>query len=87
MKPPFTAPDPMRTYNIILKGIDLMEFPRTISKNATNLIKRLCRDNPAERIGYQKGGIKELQKHKWFDGFNWDGLKNRNLVPPILPRK
>ncbi|KAF8767214.1 cGMP-dependent protein kinase like protein [Argiope bruennichi] len=84
--PPFTAPDPMRTYNIILKGIDLMEFPRTISKNATNLIKRLCRDNPAERIGYQKGGIKELQKHKWFDGFNWDGLKNRNLVPPILPR-
>ncbi|GBN76791.1 cGMP-dependent protein kinase, isozyme 2 forms cD4/T1/T3A/T3B [Araneus ventricosus] len=84
--PPFTAPDPMRTYNIILKGIDLMEFPRTISKNATILIKRLCRDNPAERIGYQKGGIKELQKHKWFDGFNWDGLKNRNLVPPILPR-
>ncbi|GFW52486.1 hypothetical protein TNCV_404141 [Trichonephila clavipes] len=84
--PPFTAPDPMRTYNIILKGIDLMEFPRTISKNASSLIKRLCRDNPSERIGYQKGGIKELQKHKWFDGFNWDGLSNRNLVPPILPR-
>ncbi|GFR05830.1 hypothetical protein TNCT_3241 [Trichonephila clavata] len=84
--PPFTAPDPMRTYNIILKGIDLMEFPRTISKNASGLIKRLCRDNPSERIGYQKGGIKELQKHKWFDGFNWDGLSNRNLVPPILPR-
>ncbi|GFS43845.1 hypothetical protein TNIN_140872 [Trichonephila inaurata madagascariensis] len=63
--PPFTAPDPMRTYNIILKGIDLMEFPRSISKNASSLIKRLCR---------------------WFDGFNWDGLSNRNLVPPILPR-
>lgn len=22
------------------------------------------RDNPAERIGYQKGGIQDLQKHK-----------------------
>ncbi|GIY09501.1 hypothetical protein CEXT_454211 [Caerostris extrusa] len=84
--PPFTAPDPMKTYNIILKGIDLVEFSRSISKNAHNLIKKLCRDNPAERIGYQKGGIKELQKHKWFDGFNWDGLVKRSLVPPILPR-
>lgn len=84
--PPFTGPDPMRTYNIILKGIDIVEFPRTVSRHATNLIKRLCRDNPAERIGYQKGGIKEIQKHKWFDGFNWDGLCNRNLMPPIQPR-
>ncbi|KFM60465.1 cGMP-dependent protein kinase, isozyme 2 forms cD4/T1/T3A/T3B, partial [Stegodyphus mimosarum] len=84
--PPFTGPDPMRTYNIILKGIDIVEFPRSVSRHAANLIKRLCRDNPSERIGYQKGGIKELQKHKWFDGFNWDGLCNRNLMPPILPR-
>ncbi|KAG8187609.1 hypothetical protein JTE90_029609 [Oedothorax gibbosus] len=84
--PPFTGPDPMRTYNIILKGIDIVEFPRTISRNAANLIKRLCRDNPTERLGYQKGGIKELQKHKWFDGFNWEGLSNRNLEPPIVPR-
>lgn len=22
------------------------------------------RDNPAERLGYQKGGISEIQKHK-----------------------
>ncbi|GFY38403.1 hypothetical protein TNIN_323041 [Trichonephila inaurata madagascariensis] len=52
--PPFTGPDPMRTYNIILKGIDAIEFPRIISRNAMALIKKLCRDNPAERIGYQK---------------------------------
>lgn len=62
--PPFTGSDPMKTYNIILKGIDAIEFPRTITKNATVLIKKLCRDNPAERLGYQKGGISEIQKHK-----------------------
>ncbi|KAJ8969234.1 hypothetical protein NQ317_002190 [Molorchus minor] len=27
------------------------------------LIKKLCRDNPAERLGYQKGGISDIQKH------------------------
>lgn len=63
--PPFTGPDPMRTYNIILKGIDAIEFPRNITRNATALIKKLCRDNPAERLGYQRGGIQEIQKHKY----------------------
>ncbi|KAJ8910800.1 hypothetical protein NQ315_014508 [Exocentrus adspersus] len=84
--PPFTGSDPMKTYNIILKGIDAIDFPRTITRNATALIKKLCRDNPAERLGYQKGGISEIQKHKWFDGFNWEGLVNRTLTPPILPK-
>ena len=97
----------MRTYNIILKGIDAIEFPRNITRNATALIKKLCRDNPAERLGYQRGGIQEIQKHKyviqkfydtktfliicsniferWFDGFYWEGLRNRTLTPPIMP--
>lgn len=66
--PPFTGSDPMKTYNIILKGIDAIEFPRNITRNAMALIKKLCRDNPAERLGYQKGGISEIQKHKY--GFN-----------------
>lgn len=56
----------MRTYNIILKGIDAIEFPRNITRNATALIKKLCRDNPSERLGYQRGGIQEIQKHKYF---------------------
>ncbi|XP_037960243.1 cGMP-dependent protein kinase, isozyme 2 forms cD5/T2 [Teleopsis dalmanni] len=83
--PPFTGPDPMRTYNIILKGIDAIKFPRNITRNASNLIKKLCRDNPAERLGYQRGGISEIQKHKWFDGFYWWGLQNCRLEPPIKP--
>lgn len=55
----------MRTYNIILKGIDAIEFPRNITRQATVLIKKLCRDNPAERLGYQRGGINEIRKQQW----------------------
>ena len=62
--PPFTGTDPMKTYNIILKGIDAIDFPRNITGRARELIKKLCRDNPAERLGYQKGGIRDIQKHK-----------------------
>merc|ERR1712141_157160 len=83
--PPFTGTDPMKTYNIILKGIDAIDFPRNITSRAKELIKKLCRDNPSERLGYQKGGIRDIQKHKWFDGFNWEGLRQRTLQVPILP--
>jgi len=83
--PPFTGTDPMKTYNIILKGIDAIDFPRNITARAKELIKKLCRDNSAERLGYQKGGIRDIQKHKWFDGFNWEGLRMRSLNPPIIP--
>ena len=41
--PPFSGSDPMRTYNIILKGIDVIDFQRKITRNAQTLIKRLCR--------------------------------------------
>lgn len=93
--PPFSGSDPMKTYNIILRGIDMIEFPKKISKSAANLIKRLCRfsalpectdssswwfcfskyhdavcvfllrDNPSERLGNQKNGVKDIQKHKY----------------------
>lgn len=23
---------------------------------------------------------------RWFDGFNWEGLRSRTLEPPIMPR-
>lgn len=60
----YLGTEAMRTYNIILKGIDAIEFPRNITRNAMALIKKLCRDNPAERLGYQKGGISDIKKHK-----------------------
>uniref|UniRef100_A0A4W6FKH5 cGMP-dependent protein kinase n=1 Tax=Lates calcarifer TaxID=8187 RepID=A0A4W6FKH5_LATCA len=83
--PPFSGSDPMKTYNIILRGIDMIEFPKKITKSAANLVKRLCRDNPSERLGNQKNGVKDIQKHKWFEGFNWDGLRQGTIDSPYTP--
>ena len=41
--PPFTGSDPMKTYNLILKGIDAVDFSKKISKTAQLMIKKLCR--------------------------------------------
>ncbi|KAI9552776.1 hypothetical protein GHT06_020656 [Daphnia sinensis] len=83
--PPFSGSDPMKTYNVIIKGIDAVDFPRIIKRNAAALIKKLCRDNPSERLGYQKGE-RDIEKHKWFDGFNWEGLRTRTKASPIVPQ-
>ncbi|XP_052832581.1 cGMP-dependent protein kinase, isozyme 1 [Octopus bimaculoides] len=85
-RPPFSGHDPMKTYNIILKGIDIIEFPKRFSRNSILLIKKLCRENPSERLGYGKNGLSDIKKNKWFQGFDWDGLKKQNLIPPIIPK-
>lgn len=63
----------------------MMEFPSHLSKTSINLIKSLCRDVPAERLGYsQRGGVQEIKKHKWFQGFDWDGLSAQTMPSPIV---
>ena len=45
-----------------------------------------CRESPTDRLGYGIDRLQAVQKHKWFDGFNWEGLHNRSLSPPIIPK-
>ena len=61
--PPFTASGPMEIYAIILRGIKHIRFPELVSKTAMDLIKRLCRQKPAERLGYQKDGTLDIKTH------------------------
>ncbi|XP_055301240.1 cGMP-dependent protein kinase 1 isoform X2 [Sitodiplosis mosellana] len=82
-KPPFRGKDHMKTYNLILRGIDVVTFAQKIPKSAQHLIKGLCRQTPTDRLGYQKKGIAEIKKHAWFEGFQWDKLEDRTLTAPL----
>uniref|UniRef100_A0A3P9M5P0 cGMP-dependent protein kinase n=1 Tax=Oryzias latipes TaxID=8090 RepID=A0A3P9M5P0_ORYLA len=81
--PPFSGSDQMTIYTFILKGIEKMDFPKKISKRPEDLIRKLCRRNPSERLGNLKNGITDIKKHRWFTGFNWEGLKARTLASPL----
>jgi len=76
----------MKIYNIILRGIDQIHFPRHVTKTAITIIKRFCRESPAERLGYQKNGIDDIKSHRWFQGFHWEGLESKSLTPPYIPK-
>lgn len=82
---PFRAKDDMAIYEGILRGIHSVQFPYKISRKAESLIKQLCRQDPSERIGYQKSGVNDIRKHRWFQGFDWDALQAERLTAPHLP--
>lgn len=83
-KTPFKTNDAsyMQTYNLIVKGIEHVKFPSRVSKNATDLIMRLCNATPSQRLGYCSG-VQEIRDHKWFQGFDWVKLRNYQITSPI----
>ncbi|CAH2259125.1 jg9980 [Pararge aegeria aegeria] len=85
-KPPFRAAggDHMKTYTLILRGIDAVSFHPRVPKSAQMLIRKLCRAVPAERLGYLKNGIVDIKNHKWFLGFDWEGLREGKMKAPLI---
>ncbi|KAM9727998.1 cGMP-dependent protein kinase 2 [Menidia menidia] len=81
--PPFAGSDPIKIYTMVLHGIERVDFPKKIGKRPDDLIRRLCKLNPVERLGNKKNGIIDIKKHKWFQGFNWKGLRSHQLLSPL----
>ncbi|XP_041645913.1 cGMP-dependent protein kinase 2 [Cheilinus undulatus] len=81
--PPFAGSDPIKIYTMVLHGIEKVDFPKRICKRPDDLIRRLCKLNPVERLGNKKNGIIDIKKHKWFQGFNWEGLRRHKLLSPL----
>ncbi|XP_061692156.1 cGMP-dependent protein kinase 2 isoform X4 [Syngnathoides biaculeatus] len=81
--PPFGGSDPIKIYTMVLYGIEKVDFPKRIGRRPDDLIRRLCKQNPVERVGNKKNGIIDIKKHKWFQGFNWEGLRGHKLLSPL----
>ena len=48
-------------------GILLMQtFIFIFCRMAVTIMKKFCRDSPVERLGYQKDGVMDIKKNRWF---------------------
>ncbi|VDK38194.1 unnamed protein product, partial [Taenia asiatica] len=86
--PPFQASEPIKIYMKALRGIEAYDLShhKNISVKAYQFIKRLCRNTPTERLGMGRQGIQEIRNQKYFQGFDWDGVRNQTLQSPFKPK-
>ena len=81
---PFIDSDPVKLFNKI-KNCKI-KFPKHINKNAKTLIRHFLIIDINKRLGCTKKGIYEIIQNPFFEGFDWEGLLNRNLHPPYLTK-
>ena len=83
---PFTA-DNKADMSLEFKSKEIKLQPKEIPKEfhrneICDFINRLLIADPEKRLGHD--GIYELKQHPWFNGFNWEGLKNRKIISYMI---
>lgn len=84
--PPFESAAPMQIYAKVQKGINKVSFPKNLKGDCEELVKGLCKADPAERLPAKKGGCENIKKSKWFNGFDWAKMFDLTLPPPYVPQ-
>ena len=81
---PFQSYDPTGTAKKILKG--RVNFPSKFSAQMQQIIKGLLTKDPTRRLGCMNDGTEGVMKHRFYHGFDWQGLLDRKIEPPYKPK-
>lgn len=82
---PFFAKNSQTRIRKILRGFDADNVPSHFSGGLRDLISNLLNSDQSKRLGRVQNGIDAIKNHRWFAGFDWDGLLNQTLKAPIQP--
>ena len=63
-----------------------IEMPLDFSDAVIDLLESLLQLNPDQRLGRGEKGSEQVMNHIFFKGINWNIVKARKLVPPIIPK-
>lgn len=81
---PFAAENYTMVFRKIQGGIEALQFPQ---KTWPSLVKKLCQQEPTDRLPMRPGGWKNAEEHPWFQeaGFSWAELEERTMAAPYKP--
>jgi len=62
-----------------------VQFPESTSLAAKDLLYRLLRKDPMERLGGGPSDAQEIKEHPFFGSINWFDLNAKRVTPPYKP--
>ena len=81
---PFCIKRGMKLSQIIYeKGV---EYPKSLTKEAIDLIQKLLVIDPKKRLGQGPNGSDEIKNHSFFKGVNWEDAWKKKIKPPFIPK-
>ncbi|XP_007953866.2 cAMP-dependent protein kinase catalytic subunit PRKX, partial [Orycteropus afer afer] len=51
-----------------------------------DLIRKLLVVDRTRRLGNMKNGANDVKRHRWFRSVDWEGVPQRRMKPPIVPK-
>lgn len=63
--------------------IGLTELPDGWNPESADFVNRLIQRKPENRLGNRS--IQEIFGHPWFNGFQWEALKSKQMKAPFVP--
>uniref|UniRef100_F6SE21 cGMP-dependent protein kinase n=1 Tax=Ciona intestinalis TaxID=7719 RepID=F6SE21_CIOIN len=74
----------------ILRGVEpkliAAKEAKRIDDVTVAIVRELCQMRPEDRLGAGRMGIHDVTKHCWFDGFDWELLRQRKMESPWKPQ-
>ncbi len=60
-------------------------YPPHFSRSLQDLTKKLLEPAAFKRLGNTATGAEGIKSHRWFEGYKWEDLQLRKIVPPVVP--
>ncbi|KAF0735223.1 hypothetical protein AaE_009091 [Aphanomyces astaci] len=91
---PFETPDGdiaklFKNIAFVRTGANCVQFPHESTVDypvACSFIEGLLHGDPTKRLGMGQNGSHEIRNHPWFEGLDWDKLRDQELSVPYLPQ-
>ncbi|XP_075041242.1 serine/threonine-protein kinase N3 isoform X2 [Mixophyes fleayi] len=80
---PFPGDDEEEVFDSIVH--EEVRYPRFLSTEAINIIRKLLRKTPERRLGAGVGDAEELKPQPFYQEMDWEALYARRVQPPFVP--
>ncbi|XP_071980709.1 serine/threonine-protein kinase N3 isoform X4 [Engystomops pustulosus] len=80
---PFPGDDEEEVFDSIVN--EEVRYPRFLSTEAINIIRKLLRKTPDRRLGAGEGDAEEIKTQPFYQEMDWEALYARRLQPPFVP--